>query len=185
MPGMNPGSRSRPIEICASRRGALNHRELGLRQKGLSAGQLTRQIFVDDVVEPPLREGLLFCAHSHLEQLLERFAPGSMGLEEGVILKRISRSFDVHVVKRMGGKVVVDDVLWRHPEKSRLRNAEKLRQVGGIPGPDLKSPIDIGNSVGVAVDKRVDGNLAFVRKFSDEASSGSRGNTGERDQDAV
>ena len=156
-----------------------------LWQERVPVGELCGQIFFDDIVEPPHGERLLFGAHAHLEQLLDRFLPRHLGLEEWIVFKRVFGALDVDLLERMGGELVVDDVLWRHTEKARVWDTEKLRQMGGVARAHLEGSVDIRNPVRITIDKCVHRDLAIVGQLPNETSRRARGNPGQRNQYAV
>ena len=121
----------------------------------------------------------------HLQQLLDRLLPGLVGLEERVVLERVFRAFDVDIEQRVGGQIVIDDVLGRDAEIVCLGDAEELGDVSGVARTDLQGAVDVGDPVGIAVDERVDGDLALIRELSNESARGAGRDAGHRNQDAI
>src|SRR5678816_1051101 len=80
-------------------------------------------------------------------------------LEERIVLDGVAGALDVNVLERMGGQLVIDDVLRRDAQKCRLRHAEELIQVRRVAGSDLQSAVDVGYPVRVSVHEDVDRDL--------------------------
>src|SRR5678816_1457961 len=66
-----------------------------LRQKSLRMLQLLREIRVDHVIEPMLREGLLLGADAHGDELVDGVLPGFVVEEERIRLECVFGALDV------------------------------------------------------------------------------------------
>ena len=91
-------------------------------------------------------------------------------LEKRIVLERVLRAFDVDILERVGRQLVVHDVLWRHAEKTGAGDAEKAVDMCRVARADLERAVDVGDSVGVAVHKGVDRQIALIREASDESA---------------
>ena len=105
--------------------------------------------------------------------------------DEGIVFYRIPRPLDIHILQRMRRQFVIDDVFGRDAQKSCLGHAKEFVQMRGVAGSHFQSPVDVGDSVGIAVDKYVDGNLFEIRQPANKAAAGARGDASHADQDAV
>ena len=95
------------------------------RQETAWVGYFSRQIFVNNVVESPFGQRLLFGANPHFEQLFYGGNPCGMRLDERVILQRVPGALDISGSQRVRRilKAKVNDILRRDAQETRPRNA--------------------------------------------------------------
>jgi len=98
---------------------------IGSRQETAFVREFSRQIFIDDVIEAPFGQRLLFGANAHFQQLVDGGDPRGMRLDEGVVPQRVLRAFDIGRGQRVRRilEAKVDNILWRDAQETRLRRA--------------------------------------------------------------
>ena len=110
----------------------LNNYCICSRQHLAGAAQLFRQIGFKNVIQAARSKRLLLHTHAHLYHILQRMHPRLVVFKEWIVFHGILGALLVLILKRMGGKAIVSDVLWSHADQLCVGHAEKLADVGCV-----------------------------------------------------